>query len=391
MPQFLQADANIHLNNVRTAAPMYMKGFADMTRDTSLLFRLMSEMGMFEYGATEASRFYQMKVYEPDVRTTNDSTRKIFQNHNAYEQCQVGIRWYESSDTLTEIQWKLNQGKTSLINLYEQKMKDLGTATKRRLQEWIYRDGNVAPYTDGFQGFESALADNGSTTAADRIALPSDSYGGHSTALANFGGSWSNDLAAADRMTSQLTNDWPYGIGTSNYDANSPLLLNWSSTSWGAATGEWVDNCEEVLREGSAIMQSRNGYLSMGEIPPVVYLLPPNMYTQLKNFYSQRFRMIQPYRDTEVGFPSGGTLTVDDVVVKVDGACPADTFYGICPQHIELFWMICMNPASGDDTPMFDVHGPTWDESTGAYLMRIMAGGNLRMFPKFMIKGMNYA
>ena len=391
MPQFLQADANIHINNVRTAAPLYMKGFADMTRRGHILFALMDEMGMFEYNATEAARFYQIKVREPDVRTTNDTTRKIFSNHNAYEQCQVGIRWYEATDTLTEIQWKLNQGKTSLINLYEQKMKDLGIACKSRLQEWAYRDGNVTPYTDGFQGFESALADDGNTVAADKVALPSDSYAGQSTALANFGGSWPSDLSSGQRANAQLSNDWPYSIGMANYDANSPLLLNWSSSSWGAGSGLWEDNCEEVLREGSAIMQTRNGYLQTGDVPPVVYLLNTKMYTGIKNFYSQRFRMIQPYRDQEVGFPSQATMTLDGVVVKADGACPANTFYGLCPQHTELFWMICMNASTEDGTPMFDIHGPSWDEATGAYLMRIMAGGNLRMFPKFMIKGKNYA
>lgn len=391
MPQFLQSDYVGHINTIKTAAPAYMKGFADMTRRGHILFALMSEQGMFEYGATEASKFYQMKVYEPEVRTSSDTTRKVFTNHNAYEQCQVGIRWYETSDMLTEIQWKLNQGKTQLIPLWETKMKDLGIATKNRLQEWAYRDGNVSPYTDGFQGFESCLADDGNTIAADKIALPSDSYAGHSTALANFGGSWPSDLAAASRANAQLSNDWPWGIGTSNYDANSPLLLNWSSTSWGAGSALWEDNCEEVLREGSAIMQTRNGYLQTGDTPPVVYLMNTKLYTGVKNFYSQRFRMIQPYRDTEVGFPSTGTLTIDGVVVKADGACPVNTFYGLCPQHIELFWMICMNPAQGDDTPMFDVHGPTWDESTAAYLMRLHVGGNLRMFPKFMIKGKNFA
>ena len=391
MPQFLQADANLHLNNIRTAAPAYMKGFADMTRRGHMLFALMSEMGMFEYNATEAAKIYQMKVYEPEVRTSNDTTRKIFQNHNAYEQCQVGIRWYEASDVLTEIQWKLNQGKTQLIPLYDTKMKDLGIACKNRLQEWIYHDGNVTPYTDGFQGFESALADDGNTVAADKIALPSDSYAGQSTALANFGGSWSSDLSSGQRANAQLSNDWPYGIGTSNYDANSPLLMNWSSTSWGAGTGLWVDNCEEVIREASAIMQSRNGYMQTVDTPPVVYLLPPNMYTGAKNFYSQRYRLIAPYRDKEMGFPGTGSIEIDGVVLKVDGACPANTFYGLCPQHIELFWMICRNPAQGDDTPMFDVSGPTWDESTAAYLMRIQTGGNLRMFPKFLIKGKNYA
>ena len=386
MPQFLQADADIHINNIRTAAPQYMSGYADMTLRGHILFNLMREQGMMEFNATSASTIYQIQVREPEVRTAQDTTRKVFQNSSVFEQCQVGVRWYEASDMLSEIQWKENQGKTQLIPLYDTKLSNLGKAMVRRLQEWAYRDGNSAPYTDGFQGFESCLADNGSTTAADKVALPSDSYAGQSTALANFGGSWSADDSVV--MNAGLTNDWPYGSGTANYDPFSPLLLNWSSTAWAGGSGLWEDNCEEVLREGSAILQAKNGFDNTSEVP-VVWLMSPKLYVKAKTFYAQRFRMYAPYRDTEVGFPSTGTLSLDGVVLKSDWACPTNTFYGLCPQHIELFWMICRNPSG--ENPFIDVDGPVWDTSTASYLMRIAAGGNLRMQPKFMCKGKNYA
>lgn len=386
MPQFLQADADIHINNIRTAAPLYMSGYADLTLRSHILFALMKEQGMFEFNATSASTIYQIQVREPEVRTSQDTTRKVFQNSSVFEQCQVGVRWYEATDMLTEIQWKENQGRTQLIDLYDTKMKNLGTAMVRRLQEWAYRDGNSSPYTDGFQGFESCLADNGSTVAADRIALPSDSYAGQSTALASFGGSWSAD--STDYYNAGLTNDWPYGSGTANYDAFSPLLLNYSSTSWSSGSTLWSDNLEEVLREGSAIMQAKNGFNNTADVP-VVYLMSPKLYVQSKSFYSQRFRMLAPYRDNEVGFPSRETISLDGVVLKSDYACPVNVFYGICPQHMEMFWMTCRNPSG--ENPFIDVDGPVWDISTASYLMRLAAGGNLRMQPKFMLKGKNYA
>lgn len=386
MPQFLQADADIHINNIRTSAPQYMSDFSDLTIRGHILFNLMREYGMFEFNATSASTIYQIQVREPEVRTAQDTTRKVFSNSAVFEQCQVGVRWYEASDMLTEIQWKENQGKTQLIDLWETKMKNLGTAMVRRLQEWAYRDGNASPYTDGFQGFESCLADNGSSVAGDRIALPSDSYAGQSTALAGFGGSWSSD--STDYMNAGLTNDWPYGSGTANYDAFSPLLLNYTSTAWSSGSALWSDNLEEVLREASAIMQAKNGFVNVNEVP-VLFLMSPKLYVQAKGFYSQRFRMLTPYRDNEVGFPSTGTLSLDGHVLKSDYACPVTTFYGLCPQHIEMFWMVCRNPSG--ENPFIDVDGPVWDTSTAAYLMRIAAGGNLRMQPKFMCKGKNYA
>lgn len=388
MPAFLSFTDEHHINTIRTAAPEYMSGFTDLTARGHILLALMKENGMIEYGATAAAASYKVKVYEPEIRTSTDTTRKVFSNHNAFEEMQVAVRWYEGSDSLTEQQWKLNQGKTQLIPLWDSKMKDLGTTAVKKLNEWIYRDGNLAAYQDGFQGFESCLADNGSTVVGDRVALPFDSYGGHSTALANFGGSWSTDFASGDRYNAGLSNDWPHGAGWSNYDAHSPLLLNWSSNRWAAGSTLWADNCEEVLREGSAIMRARNGFNEMANMP-LVYLLPSHMYTGAQNFYSQRFRTITPYRSGEQGFPSASTIEIDGVVLKSDYGCPVNTFYGLCPQHIELFFMLCRN-ASGEE-PMIDVDGPVWTTESAAYLMRISLGGNLRQYPKFMIKGKNYA
>ncbi len=388
MPSFLSVSEEQHISTIRAAAPQYMTGFADLTHRGHILLALMKEQGMIEYGATSAAAIYQIRVYEPEVRVSNDTTRKVFTNHNAYEQCQVGVRWYEATDILTEIQWKMNQGRTQLIPLYDNKMKDLGSTMVKRLNEWIYRDGNLPAFQDGFQGFESALGDNGSTVAGDRVALPSDSYAGHNTNLAYFGGQWSNDFVAGDRWNAGLTNDWPHGSGWSNYDAFSPLLLNWSSNRWAAGSGLWADNCEEVLREGSAIMRARNGYMNVNELP-LLYLMPSHMYSGAENYYSQRFRIVQPYRSGDLGFPGQNTIYLDGVVLKADYACPVNTFYGLCPQHIEMFFMICRNP-SGEE-PMIDVDGPVWDTSSAAYLMRIQVGGNLRLQPKFMIKGKDYA
>ena len=89
MPSFLQADADIHINNIRTAAPLYMSSYADLTHRTHILFALMMEQGMFEYNATSASTIYQIQVREPEVRTSNDTTRKVFQNSNVSDSMSV--------------------------------------------------------------------------------------------------------------------------------------------------------------------------------------------------------------------------------------------------------------------------------------------------------------
>ena len=142
---------------------------------------------------------------------------------------------------LKELEYKQNMGETRLFSLYDDKIKNLGEAMVERMFEWIYQDGDLPEYLDGYQGFESVFApqnvNGGGTdpTASDRVVLPNDTYGGLGTATGTFGGRWSANIAAGSRMSQGQgqNNDWPYGQGSSEYDATSPVLWNYSSTKWG--------------------------------------------------------------------------------------------------------------------------------------------------------------
>lgn len=388
MPQFIQPSAQVHINNARTSAPKYMNDYMDLTQRRHLLLSLMKENGMIEYNAGDASTIYQIKVREHAVRTKVDTTRLTFENSDLFEQCEVDVRSYEVSDVLTEEQYKKNQG-NRLINLMEAKLKGMNTTLARRMNEYLYRDGDLAAYANGFRGLESCLADDGNTTAAHRVALPSDTYAGQSTALATFGGTYSTDLASGDRYTS-LSNDFPHGISSNgSYDANSPLLINWSSTAWPSESDLWEDNLEIVLREATAIQQVRCDSINA----PIMYIMPAKMYTAAENFYSLRHRMLAPYGG-EQGF-ADQNISVDGVILKVDYGVPGNTVYGVCPDHIEAFFFPPMNKGEGNamtgDEAFIDMFGPTWDEASGAYLMRADVYGNLRMYPKYLVKMKNYA
>jgi hypothetical protein len=383
-PDAITADE--HINVIRGAAPTYMKGFADLTHRGHVLLALMKQHGMIEFNANDFSRIWQVQAYEPEVRVGSDTTRQTFQNHNPYKQCQIDVRDYVASDLLTEGQYKKNRGRNQLINLYDQKMKNLGKSMVRRLQEWMYRDGDAAAYDGGFNGFESCLADDAGTLVTEKVAAPSDTYAGLSTALGALGGSWTTDLAAADRYNAGLANDFPYGQGDTEYDYFSPLLINWGSSAFTTA-GSWEDNCDEVLRFGSSVMRGRNGYMN-AEGLPLINLLAPNLYEAAENHYATRFRTVHPYTMGDLGFPQK-TLHLDGTVLQSDYSVPTDVGYGICPAHMEAFFLETIN--GGGEDSMVDTFGPTWDDTYAAFLMRVTVFGNMRMTPKFMIKYSNYA
>ncbi len=386
MPQHDAVIADEHINVIRGAAPTYMKGFSDLTHRGHILLALMKQHGMIETGAQDHARIWQVQAYEPDIRVGSDTTRQTFQNHNPYKQAQVDVRDYVGTDLLTEAQYKKTRGRTQLINHYDQKLKNLGTAAVRRIQEWIYRDGDSADYLDGFQGFESCLGDDGGTLVTEKIAAPSDTYGGLSTALGALGGSWSTDIASADRYNAGLANDFPYGQGDTEYDYFSPLLVNWGSSAWTTA-GNWSDNCNEVIRFASTVMRSRNGYMNADGLP-MITMLAPNLYEEAENFFDDRFRIIQPYTGGDLGF-NQKTLDLNGTVLTPDYAVPANTGYGVCPAHMEAFFLECIHNAIEDS--IIDSEGPVWSIERAAWLYRITIFGNLRMQPKFMVKFANYA
>lgn len=386
MPQHDTVIADEHINVIRGAAPTYMKGFSDLTYRGHMLLQLMKQYGMIETGAQDHARIWQVQAFEPDIRVGADTTRQTFQNHNPYKQMQVDVRDYVGTDLLSEAQYKKTRGRTQLIDHYDQKLKNLGTACVRRLQEWMVRDGDSADYLDGFQGFESCLGDDGNTVVGDKIALPSDTYGGLSTALGSLGGEFTSDLPAADRNNAQLANDFPYGQGSSEYDYLSPLLVNWGSSAWTTA-GSWTDNCNEVIRFASTVMRSRNGYMNADGLP-MINMLAPNLYEDAENFFDDRFRIIQPYTNGDLGFPQK-SLNLDGTVLTCDYSVPANVGYGICPAHIEAFFLELIHNAIEDS--IIDAEGPVWSIERAAWLFRITVFGNLRMQPKFMVKYANYA
>lgn len=386
MPTHDAVTADEHINTIRGAAPTYMKGFSDLTYRGHVLLALMKQHGMIETGANDHARIWQVQATEPEIRVGSDTVRQTFQNHNPYKQCQVDVRDYVGTDLLTEAQYKKTQGRTQLINHYDQKMKNLGTAAVRRIQEWMYRDGDSANYLDGFQGFESCLADDGNTVVGDKVAVPSDTYAGLSTSLGQVETSWSTDLDSGDRPSAALANDWPYGQGPTGYDYFTPVLVNWGSTAWASSAGSWEDNCDAVLRFGSTVMRSRNGYMNVNNLP-LINLLAPNLYEGAETHYSDRFRIIQPYTSGDLGFPQK-TLTLDGTVLTCDYGVPANTGYGICPAHIEAFFLACIHNAIEDS--IIDSEGPVWSIERAAWLFRITVFGNLRLQPKFMLKYKNY-
>lgn len=389
MPTFLTPTEEFDLNRIRTSSPMYMNGFLDTVKRQHMLLSFIEQYGNIMYNSNELARIWQIRVREGNIHTYQNTTTKVFTEYDPFEQMQVGIRGYEGTDVMKELDYKTNRGSTQLIDLWDFKMKDQGKTLMRRLQEALYHDGDSTGFTEGFQGFDSVLhcknANNGGSAPdeGDFVVLPKDFYGGHSTELANFGGSWSTDLPSAARYNSLINNDWPLGQGSPEYEALSPLLINYQAEILGSGSNAWKDNVQDCVRKTCNVMNHRAGE----DLMDLCFLLAADLYPDAENFYDSRFRIMTPYGGGDMGFPQRHALNIDGAMLKSDYACPSGLGYVLSPGHMELFFLECMNKGSAPSPHQaVDVHGPDWSPEFAAFLFRWTVNGNMRLQPKYMAK-----
>jgi hypothetical protein len=280
---------------------------------------------------------------------------------------------------LTEKQKQMNAGATQIDDLYHNKTKRLVKRLRQVLCSELYTDGNASGNGNRFQGIESFMGDDGATVAGDRVAAPSDSYAGRSTAPGTDGGSWSNTTGAQE-YNAQLANDFPFGQGDSEYDYVTPLLVNYSSTQWTSGSTAFIDNCEEVLRF-ARIAQMHRGAKNEDRSMPFIHMLSSDMYADFLNFYAARNRQIVPHKSsTDLGFED--TMNFEGDAVHYEYDCPAGVGYGIVPGMMELFHL---------GNKLINEVGPEWAITKMGYLYLNYVFGNLRFQPKFFTKYKAYA
>lgn len=359
-----------------TTAAHYFKGFCDETIRKRIWLSYLEQQGNIEYGVPGATHTWDVMYSEPEMRQYGDGGDLTFTNHRAYKQLTTDVRGYELTDEMSEKQRLMNRGEVQIVDLMDQKTKNLATSAKRKFGRELYVDGNASGNENRFHGIESFMG-AGTCAVGDRVAVCSDTYAGLSTVQATYGGSWSTDLASADRPNSTLANDWPNGSGGAEYDFLSPKLINTTSTAWPSGVAKWRDNCFDVLTNMSVWCRNTNG----DDDGTLLCLLGSTMFTQFKEALLPKQRILVPHKASQdLGF--GDALDYEGMALKWESDCPANTGYGLLTTAYELFFTT---------DQMFVPKGPEWDIKSNAYLYLLYTFGNFRWQPKHFAKLYPYA
>jgi hypothetical protein len=376
----LPTSSDEYLELVRANAPKYFQGESDLTFRSRIWMALMEKYGVIDYGVDTSYACVWDVIYRlPEVSTFGDSGDINFDEHSALQQLTVNVRGYKATDRLPKKQYLLNRGSTRISNLYKGKSERLLKSMRHNLCSEIYTDGYATGNTHRLIGLESFLG-SGTVAAGDRVAKTDDSYGGLTTDLGDYGGTWSDSGVAASQYNATLSNDWPYGQGSPEYDFISPLLVNYSSTAWPSGSTSFIDNCEDVLR--FAILAQRHRGAIEGSGTPLVNLMGTRLYNDVLTYYSARNVQHIPVPDAvQLGFPE--TINFEGAWLTHDYDCGANVGYIIQPDMMELF-----TPQS----QLFEVEGPEWSTPDQAFLYIVSMFGNMRFSsPKFFGKLAAYA
>jgi hypothetical protein len=285
---------------------------------------------------------------------------------------------------MTELEWLTNSGPLAIVNRYNRLTKDMKDSFDKLIAERFYVDANATGSTNDYQGVGTILGRDTAfaVVAGDRVAVPGVNYAGHDTKLGTFGGDWDAAPAAGDIHNAALGNAYPWGKGDSEYDAMSPVLVNYSSNAWGSSSTTFEDNIELVVAFLTVVMPNRTGFMN-NEAAPMLIMCDPQLFTAAKNHFRDRNRQLTPVNhQNDLGIP-GGSLNIDGAYL-----CPDYSLGGtnecvvLCPQYMEMFNV---------HADLYRVYGPEWTLADAAYLMYASAYGNYRFQPKYFAKIASYA
>jgi hypothetical protein len=329
---------------VKSTAPRYYQKASDLTIRRQFFLAFLQRYGMVEYNASDYSLTWNAEFSLPQVSQYADAGALEFSEHDALQQYTTDIRGYIATDRLSYKKKVLNSGGNQLYDLKANKPILLSRALQKAICRDIYVDGGATGNEERLEGLETFLTSDGNATTADLVAVPSDTYAGQSTALNTTGVSWDANNINFGGITngqpnSALGTSWPFGRESvqqgSEYDWNSPLLVNINSVNWPSGSPLFSQNCSSVLRQ-TRIWQEDRGAKGEDSRVPFIHMLSSDLYSQVCEFFEVRTRIIQPHKEaSNLGFHN--TLNFEGDIVHFEHDVPTGKGYGLSPAMHEMF------------------------------------------------------
>jgi hypothetical protein len=354
----------------------YIKGSEDQTIRKKWFLNELRKRGRLLFNQVGTGPDWALDAFEAQVQVLNDGDTVSYAPLDRARRANLPWGGLVATESLSRKRMLMNRSKAQLINLAADIGPKLKKAMENKMGLELYLDGNATGNEGRMHGLESFLAERTTPGAADRIAEPSDTYGGLSTALANQGGTWSSSLGVGNYPNATLAKDWPDGQGDTQYDFFSPKLINYKSTGWNTGATTFSENAELAISQGLIWCNTVSGG------SPDIVLITGKMFNDYQAKMRARLRINTapgPNGD-DMGFKQ--TAHQDGTTITYEYGVPADTGYGLNFDEMDFRTL--------QDT-LFSVEPVRVDPQTFADLYAILWFGNMTFNPKAFFKLKNYA
>lgn len=302
----------------------------------------------------------QYRMHE--VSGTTGETQRNFARRNLWKTAALEYRGYTVSDMMYYKELRENSGKEALIKVVDGFTERLEGSLKQGLAPEFYIDGNASGNETSWHGKESFFGTNGTVNvstgaqrtanAADPVGYASDTYATLATDLGNFGGDNESGVV------------WPEGVADPEYDAWTPLIVNYTSTYFGGSAYTWAAQSDEAISYAMTHAQ-RNSIENMMD----TILLNRKLFWQFKQRQraKERINITDSLKLRSLGFKD--TIEFDGIEIGLENAIPAAVGYGFSIKNCELK---CL------DETLYRVQGPVYDIDSDAYKTVVSTLSNLR-------------
>jgi len=307
---------------------------------------------------------WQIRYRNQPVSGNNGETPRVFSRQNLWVDAELPFRGYQVPDSIFKKEMLENRGQQALIQVASKMASRLQESMEQHLSHEVWVDGNLPGNHLRFHGIESFMGYDGTVNiddgtkrvanAADMFAWPADTYGGVNTGLGAVAGS------------QHPGSSWPNGTCDPEYDFYSPIIVNYTSTSFkGGTTPTWEDNCIQAVREG--INQAKRNDTKESQIDMVI--VDRRMYTQYQNKLDSKERILANNNEGLRSYGFKDVFQQDGVDISTEYAVPNGCGYGLSIANME---MRCM------EGNLMTPEGPFYNEELQSYRYVVSVLANLR-------------
>ena len=351
---------------VNTTIHKYLKKVEVNVLRNRKLLALMESKGRIEFNGSGDLVDWKVQYKQTPFQGFAGGDTLTFPQRDYWKTAQLAWRGYASTDMQYEEEQLKNRSAEAIVKIYSELTDMMLRSITEQFGDEFYVDGNASGNEKRIHGLESFFGVSGAATNG-YIATPSDTYAGLSTALGNYGGTWS---------TSGGNDEWPSGTGDSHYDFWSPLIVDYTDTAWSASTKTWPNTCREALRYG--IVKGKKNKSLDGMLDLI--LLNDELFRQFEDKVDANERIVIKRGDKKGGLYSLGfedVINFDGVDVTYEYGVPSTVGYGLATPQMTLR---CLYPQ------LFKPRGPDFDIATYSYRFAIAFFGNLTCNPRHFVK-----